>query len=285
MAEFFEEIEVSDLITVGAGVTMRRGDLIVVDSGVTSVRFGSGLSGQVLVTNSGTSTNLEWQDFGTALGFLAQNSGDILFSPDGVTFTILSGTLAADNDLLQFNGTTNAPEWQSLGEAFGFTASGQIITSGPGGEVVILGPGAEDQVLTINASGVPNWETPAAGTTDTIIFDIGTRYIVARDNQRTAGYFVWNETEYGAGGFNLGSGELVFHGDLNGGSANIEFVFRLGDVPTSDMISLQGVSEGANSIAVTTPDSSGSAVFEFNVQRTAGTDVNLYGMQLHFTRS
>jgi len=135
MAEVFQEIEAGDalvtnLLRVESLANMRKGDLIVVNNAVQSVALRSGTSGQILVTDSGTSTNLRWADKGPALGFTS--SGQILTSgPNGDLVVLNQGTAGY---VLTVN-SSKIPVWQPQGMVT-LPASGVINFSLEPGQIV-----------------------------------------------------------------------------------------------------------------------------------------------------
>lgn len=239
MAEVFQEIETQDalvtnLLRVENLTNMRKGDLIVVNSAVQSVAFRSGTSGQILVTDSGTSTNLRWVSKGSALGF---------------------------------------------------TSSGQILTSGAGGSLVILNQGTAGQVLTVNASKIPSWQTPAsvtAGTSGAIMFSLEPGQITSRASGRTFTFFSWDDSEYGSSGGStdsrmaLTAGNLQFWADGAGALINSNRILGTGTRLFSQYTT---TGAGLQQVPITIYPTA-DALFALTASGTAG--INMYAFQMQF---
>lgn len=238
MAEYFEELEakralITDLLEVQTCDNMRTGDLIVVNSGTMSIPLRSGSSNEVLITNSGLfpDTNIGYRPIATVLAdSLAQNSGDIIYSPDGDTFTILSGGPGVgDCSLLKFNnnGTSIYLEWTDVGSALGFTDSGQIISSIGTGDASIIDAGDEGQVLTI-VNGFPTWQDPSSGM---ILMALGAGETRPRPTSRKFANLTWDQDKYST----FTNPQLSYFVKLNGVgvSANLSIDRICGTGPSS----------------------------------------------------
>lgn len=290
MAEVFEEIEVEDIIVTGLLSTdcdtsnMTTGDLIVVDSSHLSSRFPRGTDGQFLITDTTDGTyNLRWADASSALGVLANATGDILYSPDGQTFTVLS--IGSSNNILTV-GPDGVPIWGTVSGSIGFDGPGQVLITGTDSQATILNPGTTGTVLTIGPSGIPIWSTPAAAKNIALLHLVDRARTSCNVTSRNIAYFTWDETQYGAAAKGLSNGKLIFYGDIpNDGTATVELVYSKGDVPTADMVSATTIVSGCNELSVTIPDSSSCTLFSLNLAKTGGTTLQnpeIYGVQLQF---
>jgi hypothetical protein len=280
MAEFFQEVEsshvlVTDLLEVGTYNSMQKGDLIVVNNATKSVRFPNGSQGQILTTDTGTSTNLTWTNVNDALNSAVSGTlGDILYN-NGTTF--VSRAIGASGSLLVSSGT--APVWQTLGSALGFTASGQIITSGPGGVPIIEGPGLPGQVLEISASGIARWSTTAAEN-DTNTITVWPGQINSRTTKNTVANLTWKQTQYSS----FTTAKVNFWAVINnvGASASIEFSKRFGSGAQTILTPLTVNAAGIYSTTLSTMPGN-DALYDVNVQQlSAGAQggVSIFGINL-----
>lgn len=295
MAEFFEEIEserilVTDLLSVQDLDTMRVGDLIVVDENTKSVRFGTGSSGQILVTDSGTSEHIRWKDITVVLGEATGSLGDILYH-DGTQFTVRRP--GSSGQVLVYSSGNSAPIWQDIGDVIGFNQSGQILTSGPGGVEVILDPGTNGQVLTINMSGVPEWKDPSSGN---VMFVLQPGEVRPRNQERTFANFSWDESKYGAGDLNLSNGQMVLYAKVvAGASAELKFERVCGSSAATlmDTVTINqsttGLVNGSGILCLplsgnlASPGADGLYALKTQLMSGTGTDpIKLYSFQLKY---
>jgi hypothetical protein len=301
MAEYFQEIEtekitVTDLIVVTTCDNMLPGDLIVVNDSLKSVRFGTGSSGQILVTDSGTTTNLKWDNINDVMSTAVSGStGDILYH-NGNTFVVLNPS--SSGYILTTNSTTGGPTWNSLTNILGFNTSGQVIVSGPSGQVIIEGPGTPGQVLTISSSGIGRWQDPAAGN---LIFSLQPGEVRPRSTERTFAHFTWDQTKYGASGINLSSGVMSLYAKVEtNASAILKFEKICGTGPATLMPNLtinsatSGLTNSSGVICLTgLVNPTANSLYGLKSTLVSGGTgpnadcgpIHLYGMQLKYISS
>jgi hypothetical protein len=202
--------------------------------------------------------------------------------PKSVAFR--SGT----NGYLLTTDTTSSTNlaWKSVGQSLGFTASGQLITSITGGNATILGQGTLGQVLTVNSSGMPRWQTPASFSISSgvINFSIEPGQITTRATGRNFSFFTWDQSEYGSTGGTIGTdslmsltaGNLQFYAD--GAGAKVNAVRIAGSSTTATLFSEVTTVVGVNQARITPPNN--DSLYRFGASGTSG--VNMYGFQMHF---
>lgn len=237
MAQIFEEIQtnyelVTQLLSVGSLNNMRTGDLIVVNNGLQSVPFRTGSSNQILVTDSSTTSHLNWKGAKTLIGF---------------------------------------------------TASGQLLTSGPGGSLVTLGQGPTGFVLTVNASHMPVWSSPTSAvnlpTSGAISFDLYPGQITIRtgvsQGRGDFSYFSWNQAKYGTN-MGLTVGNLIFYSTGTGATLTS---YLLAGAGSNQLFAPTAFATGINTIPVSTYPTADSV---YRISASGSVAISAYAFQLQF---